>query len=368
MRSLRLRVVAFTLAAVAAIWLGTAFVVWREAAHELAELIDHLPAEAQTEIAAHRDELIAEIAEHVAMPVLLALPLLAVLLAIAVTLALRPLQRLANDIGGRAPDRLDALEVAGAPAEIRPLIVRLNALFAAISRALENERRLTADAAHELRTPLAALKAQAQVARAADDEKQRHHALEQVVVGCDRATRLVEQLLQLARLDAAPATAPQEGVDLQEIAAEVLAGLAEPAVAKGIELTLTEPAGDVAPVRGDPLLLGALVRNLADNAVRYSLPGTPVQVTVKTHDGRITLTVSDRGPGIPDALRTSPGERFRRGRDAVATGSGLGLSIVMRIAALHGAHVTLQPGVDGSGTVATVAFPAAGAGKPASAP
>ncbi len=219
-------------------------------------------------------------------------------------------------------------------------------------RALDNERRFTADAAHELRTPLAALKTQAQVALASVDADERRHALNQILVGCDRATHLVAQLLTLARLDADKAH-PMQTLSLRPIAEEVLAMSAGSAIEQGCELVLGD--GD-ARVRGDALLLQVLLRNLVDNALRHGKPDQ-IEVSITAQRGRALLSVSDNGRGIAADERERVMQRFYRSASADFSGSGLGLSIVRRIAELHGGSVDIKPGVSGTGVLSQLDLP-----------
>lgn len=355
MKSLRLRLVGFILAAVAAVWIGTTLVLWHEIHRELRELLHHLPPDSMEVVAHEQEDLIGEFTDHVVMPMLVALPALAILMLGAVSFALRPLQRIAHEVEARAPDYLAPLETVGAPSEVRPLIDRLNRLFGDIGRAFDNERRLTSDAAHELRTPLAALKTQAQVALAATDAASRDHALRQIVAGCDRATHLVEQLLTLARLDDTR-DAPFVAIDLAQLAAEVLGEAADEAVRHGQNLSLADE-GAACRVRGDRTLLAVLLRNLLRNAIRHAPAGTSIEVAVAAVGGGCMLAVVDDGPGIADDEREAIVQRFRRGSNAQGSGSGLGLSIALRIAELHGATLTLAPRPAGRGLAARVAFP-----------
>ena len=354
MKSLRLRIVGFTLLAVGLVWLATAFIVWNQTHHELDELMSSLPATVRADLEHEHNDLIEEIAEHLAAPLLIAFPLLALLLVLAVTLALRPLRQLADDVAARAPEHLEPLPTHGALSEVRPLIERLNHLFADIGRALENERRFTADAAHELRTPLAALKTQAQVAQGANDTDTQAHALRQIVLGCDRATHLVEQLLTLARLDA-PRQNAFVPVDLYSVASEILSACAGAAVQRGSTLALTGEPG-ICTIQGDPVLLQVLLRNLVDNAIRHTPPGTEISVGIDVSEQHIRLWVHDNGPGITSGEAQNLMQRFHRAADALGEGSGLGLSIVQRIAELHGTVFTLGPRVGIGGTAATLEF------------
>jgi two-component system sensor histidine kinase QseC len=302
-----------------------------------------------------RDEIIEDIAESLLLPLAIALPLLGLFLWLAVTRAVRPLRRLGQDIARRAPDNLSRLDPGDAPAEIAPLVDNLNRLFSRVGDALENERRFTADAAHELRTPLAALKIQAQVARAALDAAERQRALDNVIAGCDRATRLVEQLLTLARLEPTELKTRHVTCDLSAITREVAATIAPFALARGIEIELDAPASVELPGTLD--LLRVLVRNLVDNAVRYSPASGVVSVSLSSSNNQVTLSVLDQGPGVTPEERANLGRRFHRVLGSGESGSGLGLSIVKRIAELHHASITFGAGEAGRGLRVKVSFP-----------
>ena len=301
-----------------------------------------------------RDELIGHIAWRLLIPALFGLPLLGGWVWLATRRGLTPLDAVAKQIATREPSRLQALTPAEAPHEIRPLVDALNGLFVRVEQTLEAERRFTADAAHELRTPLAALGIQAQVALRAQDAAERTHALEQLQVGADRGARLVNQLLTLARLD--PETGLQKHpVLLDRLAEEVCAAHGAMALKKNIHLEL-----DTTPtiVQGDADMLRILLRNLIDNAIQYTPAGGRVSVQVAEN----TLSVTDTGPGIPAHERAMVLRRFYRLAGQDMEGSGLGLSIVARIAELHGAQLELADGGN-SGLLVRVRFaaPAAGA-------
>jgi two-component system sensor histidine kinase QseC len=302
------------------------------------------------ELADARDELTAGIIDNLLKPLLISLPLLALLLWIAVSRGLRPLDRLTAQVEQRAPDNLAPLDTRSVPDEVAPLVERLNRLFARMDSSLQKERRFTADAAHELRTPVAGIKAQVQVARASENIKARVHALDQAIVGCDRATHLIEQLLMLARIDNLSGDI-SESCSLSSIAAGVIAEIAPMALRQDIRLELI---GDELTVDGNPLLLRVLLRNLIDNAVRHTSAGTIVQVHIDEEQGQVS--VNDNGPGIPEAERSRVLERFYRPVDTIASGSGLGLSIVARIAEIHHAVLDISPGDEGVGLSATVRF------------
>lgn len=305
-----------------------------------------------------RDDIARTIVKSMLSPLAIALPLLGILIWLAVAASLASLRRISDEIARRPPDRLTPLDSAGAPAEVAPLVASLNALFERVARSLESERRFTADAAHELRTPLAALKAQAQVARAATDAAQRLHALDQLIAGCDRTTRLVEQLLTLARLEPGIAQPSFVACDLALLAREQLAAIAPYALARGVAVEL-EARDAQAVVRGVPDLLRALVRNLVDNAVRYGPSASTVTVAAGVIAGRAVLSVSDAGPGVDAAERARLGERFFRIPGSAESGSGLGVSIVRRIAEIHGAQIEFDGISGGPGLRVRVSFPIA---------
>lgn len=282
------------------------------------------------------------------LPVVLGLPLLGVLITWSIGRGLRPLNLLSAAVDRRAPEHLAPIDVDDAtPAELRPLVQRLNALLARLADSLERERRLTADATHELRTPIAALKVQAQVARDSASPAERDQALDKVLAGCDRAARLVEQLLDLAHLE--PEHLQHRTVALAPgaIAAEVIAQLTPEALRRGIELELLDDPA--ARISGHPELLRVLLRNLIDNAIRHGAGRRTVTVGVHADGDIVLLDVSDQGPGVPEDLRDQLGQRFRRLGQTDLPGSGLGLSIVRRIAELHGAALCFDSGAGGRG-------------------
>ncbi|HEY4698220.1 MAG TPA: ATP-binding protein [Gallionella sp.] len=300
-----------------------------------------------------REQLARTIARNLLQPVLISLPLLAILLWVAVARGLRPLVKLTREVEQREPDNLAPLDAGAAPREVVPLIERLNRLFIRIAESIQKERRFTADAAHELRTPVAVIRAQAQVAQAASTKEERIHALDNAILGCDRAAHLIEQLLTLSRVDTLDGGVT-EPCQLRSIAAEVIAALAPAALEKGVRLELL--ARDEVVLPGNPALLRVLLRNLLENSVKYTAPGTSVQVSITDEPGGVCLSVSDDGPGIPEQELEKVSERFYRPLGTQASGSGLGLSIVKRIAELHHTSLQIAPGSEGRGLRVTVTF------------
>jgi two-component system sensor histidine kinase QseC len=284
-----------------------------------------------------RGAILRAVLRGVLLPLAFALPLLALAGWWAVRRGLLPLRHLSEALGQRRPEALEPVMLDDLPAEMQPLVMALNSLFGRIERMLESERRFTADAAHELRTPIAAIRAQAQVALGAGaDEVQRRHALQATLAGCDRATRLVEQLLTLARLEAAP-VADASQVELGELVRSVAAELAPAALARHqvLELEVATPCH----VTGSVVLLGVLIRNLIDNALRYTPDGAQVRVAVQSDAGQTVLSVQDSGSGMAEPEMARLGERFYRLPGHEQPGSGLGWSIVKRIATVTDAQV-----------------------------
>lgn len=302
-----------------------------------------------------REAIARRVALNALLPLAAGLPVLAVLIWWSIGRALRPLADLGDQLAARDPLELRpvGLEV---PAETLPLVRRLNELFGRIRRATELERRFTADASHELRKPVAAVRAQAEVARTTPDPATRDAALDQVIVASDRMADLLDQLLTLARLEAGEAVTAPGIVALDQVARSVIADVASSASGQDCDIELD--AGDATRVRGNATLLGILVRNLVVNALRHG--AQPVVVHVAREEGRVTLRVTDAGAGVAPAELDRLGERFFRGGTAGGGGSGLGLSIVRRIAEIHQATVGFSPGPEGRGFEVHVSLPAAG--------
>jgi two-component system, OmpR family, sensor histidine kinase QseC len=297
-----------------------------------------------------REELVGNTVEQLLLPTLLGLPLIGVWVWLAIRHGLGPLDEVARQIATREPEHLDALAPTTAPTEIRPLVESINHLFTRVEKTIESEKRFTADAAHELRTPLAALAAQAQVALRARDADERRHAIDQLIASSRRSARLVDQLLTLAKVDPTEA-APVGTVELDWLAQQVCAINGPLAVENSVTLELDTI---YTTVTGDADMLRILLRNLVDNAIRYTPAGGRVAVSVTER----TLSVIDSGPGIPAEERERVFDRFHRLAGQDKEGSGLGLSIVARIAELHRATVHLADGDGGVGLKISVEFPA----------
>jgi two-component system sensor histidine kinase QseC len=290
-------------------------------------------------------------------PMVVALPLLTLAVWWAVYRGVAPIRRLGRTLAERQALALKPVTLAGAPSERAPMVNALNGLFERIGTLLESERRFTADAAHELRTPIAAIRVQAQVAMGEADEALRRHALQGTLDGCDRATRLVEQLLTLSRLEAA-AVPDMAAVDLRALTRRVVGEAAPKAFSKN--QTLEFEATEACSIPGNQTLLAVLVRNLVDNAVRYSPPSARVKVAVQRKNGRVVLSVEDSGPGLAEADRDRLGERFFRVPGSPESGSGLGWSIARRIAAVHRLDLQVERSAELGGLAVRVTGPASG--------
>ncbi|HEX7439765.1 MAG TPA: ATP-binding protein, partial [Caldimonas sp.] len=250
-----------------------------------------------------------------------------------------PLQRVAADVRERDEQSLQPLPTAQLPDEVAPLVQALNALLQRLGASLDKERAFVADAAHELRSPLTALKLQLQLLRRATDEAGRAAAVAGLAAGIDRAARLVEQLLTLARSEPGAPPVAMESVDLSELAREALVDSHAYALARGSELRLD--AAQPVVIAGERNALSSALRNLVDNALRYSPPGARVELRVWSEHGAALLRVDDSGPGIPSAERARVFDRFYRRAAGGEEGTGLGLAIVRSVAERHGAELTL---------------------------
>jgi two-component system OmpR family sensor kinase len=290
-------------------------------------------------------------------PIAVMMPILMLVVWWVVSGSLQPVARVRSQVASRQADDLSPVSDTGLPDEVRPLVQELNLLFGRVRTAFEAQQNFVADAAHELRTPLAALRLQAQSLDRADTPEARQVAVGRLTAGIDRATRLVEQLLILARQEATAAegtAAKTRPVDLADLARRTAADLASVAAAKGVDLGLQQ--ADPASVDGQPDALQILLRNLVDNAVKYTPGGGTVDISVLSGAGTVAVQVEDSGPGIPPDERERVFDRFYRVAGSEAAGSGLGLAIIKAIAERHGAVLTLGSSERLGGLMATVTF------------
>lgn len=289
---------------------------------------------------ASRARRFAAIAPWLLLPLVVLVVVLGLLIRAAVGRALAPLEQVRAEIGQRGVMSLHALDARGMPDEVAPLVEALNGLLVRLDQALVAQRRFIADAAHELRSPLTAVKLQAQIASRANTENEREAALAQLSGGVDRAAHLIEQLLHMARLEPSARQAAFAPIALDVLIKQVVANFSTQAEARDIDLGVGACAALSLTGQADSLRM--LLGNLVDNALRYTPAGGRVDVELGVDNGNVVISVSDSGPGIPAAERERVFERFYRLAGSETPGSGLGLAIVRQVAVLHGGRVELD--------------------------
>lgn len=305
-----------------------------------------------------RDVLARDLSVSVLMPMLLLIPLLVVIVAWALKRGLAPLDETSRRVSDRDASRLDPLPTRNVPEELLPLVGQINALLARLEGSLGAQRRFLADAAHELRSPVAALALQVQIAERAQNPAARSAAFAELERGVERARRLVQQLLDFARLEPGVPTDPFAPIDLARLAREVVGRYAP--VADSVEVDLGAEAPPSAVVMGSESELRSLIENLVDNALRYAPRESAVTVAVRAQADAVELSVVDAGRGIPAAERERVFERFHRVAGDPTRGSGLGLAIVKAIVERHQGTISLadaQPGEQRPGLVVRIRLP-----------
>jgi signal transduction histidine kinase len=288
---------------------------------------------------ASRERKFAAIAPWLLIPLVVLVLVLGLLIRAAVGRALAPLEQVRAEIGQRGVLSLHALDAGGMPDEVAPLVTALNDLLVRLDQALVAQRRFIADAAHELRSPITAVKLQAQIAGRAATASEREAALTQLSGGVDRAAHLIEQLLDMARLEPSARQTTFTTVALDALIKQVVADFSIQAEARDIDLGVGACAA--LTLSGQAASLRMLLGNLVDNALRYTPAGGRVDVELAADADNVVISVSDSGPGIPEAERERVFERFYRLAGSESPGSGLGLAIVRQVAHLHGGHVEL---------------------------
>jgi two-component system sensor histidine kinase TctE len=292
-------------------------------------------------------------------PQVLLIYLAAVAVWYGVRRGLGPLARLRREIEGRSDRDLSPLPVAHSPREVQPLIHAMNELFGRLANALSAQQRFVADAAHQLRTPVAGIKTQTELALRTGDPAERDLVLRQLHAATVNLSRLIQQLLALARSEPnTPAAHALERIDLNREMRETTSEWVPKALERQIDLGF-EGLAQPLWVQGNAFLLREMLNNLIDNAIRYSPVGGRVTVEVRGEGNTALLRVEDNGPGIPPDERERVFERFYRVLGSASDGCGLGLAIVREIAQSHNATVSLDAGADGRGTVVLVRIPAA---------
>lgn len=283
--------------------------------------------------------------------------LAAALVLLGIRQGLAPLESLRSAVAKRSLNDMQPLQVREVPIEVQPLLQEINSLLGRLQSVLETQKRFTADAAHQLRTPLAGLTAQTDLARTQNNPPQTEHALDQIKEVSTRLNHVVCQLLSLARNEqGAEKSLRMETLNLTELVRETAMGWVSSAVEHGIDLGFEAPSAHLIEITGDASRIKELLDNLLDNAIRYSPRGSQITVSVKPD---CSLCVEDNGPGIPPEERERIFERFHRLLDQESEGSGLGLAIVKEIAEIHGGTVTVTEGAHGRGALFQVRFPGA---------
>lgn len=301
-----------------------------------------------------RSDLAHGAALHIVQPLLVALPVLALLVWLAIGRSLAPLRTLSGAIRTRDANMLEPMGTDDVPMEVQPLVDAIDRLLSQLKHSIARERAFTSDAAHELKTPLAAIKVQAQVALSVQDASTRQLAIERVIQGVDRSARLADQLLLLARLDERDHI-PTTPVDLRELVSNAIVRHAEQARAKQIGISFEAKA--VPSIDAEPLLISILLDNLLDNALKYGREGGHIQLELASDDESVRLAIRDDGRGVDASEISRLTDRFYRGADAPAAGSGLGLSIVARIVSYFNGQLAFAPGIDGRGLTVAASFP-----------
>jgi two-component system sensor histidine kinase TctE len=320
------------------------------------------------ETLARRQDLASDLRTESFVPQLLLLFGAFVLVWYGLAYVIAPMRRLKRAIDKRGSLDLRPIDPTHAPTELMPLIGSVNALLERIEENFETQRRFIADAAHQLRTPLAGVRSQTELALSESDPAALRQALQRLDQASARAIHLANRLLALARAGTVHAPAHVD-IGLAQVARAMAGEMAPRAIERGIDFGLeVDPGAAAAHVRADPLLIGELVSNLVDNAVRYTPPGGAVTLGVRTEaEGRVAVEVCDTGPGIPVQERERVFDPFFRGADAPSGGTGLGLAIVRAIADAHGARIDVADGPEGHGTRIRVSFPATQAASATSA-
>ena len=303
-----------------------------------------------------REAMVQEIMSATIIPQLLMMLLAAALMLYGVKRGLLPLDRLRMAFSQRSHRDLSPVPAADAPQEVQPLLHSMNDLMQRVQQAIDLQQRFIADASHQLRTPLAGLQTQAEMALREADPAAVRNALERIRGSTVRLSHLMHQLLSLARVE--PSSGRELGfepLDLTQLAREVTSEWVTTALAKQIDLGFE--ATGVVMVAGDAILLRELLANLVDNAIQYTPSQGKVTVSASVVADKVLLTVEDNGIGIPEHEREQVFERFHRVSDSNGDGCGLGLAIVREIAQAHGAKIKLDSGVEQHGTKIELAFP-----------
>jgi two-component system sensor histidine kinase QseC len=301
-----------------------------------------------------RNDLIIKISDDLFYMFIILVPALSLIMFVSINQGLRPLQRLASQINRRDADNLGLIAHDNDYTEIVTIKTALNQLLQRLKETVAREKRITSDAAHELRTPLAAIRLHTELAKNAKNRQQQNESLDQVIHGVDRTTHLVEQLLTLARLEPELLAMDFTDVDLTTLIIEESALLSPLAINKDIDISFNE--SHVSPINGNEASLRILIRNLLTNAISYTPPGGNICISLEKQNLQTVLIIEDNGPGIPEKDRERVMERFYRGADHLTPGCGIGLSIVDRVVHIHHGKLQLCQADSGQGLKVIIQF------------
>lgn len=302
-----------------------------------------------------QNELVTKISQRLVMPSLISLPVLAFMIWFGIGRGLSPLLQFAREIKQRNPNHLVAVTTNVLPTEIQPLANALNDLLTRLADALEKERRFTDDAAHELRTPLAALKTQAQVALRSTDDKEKQHAIENIITGVDRSTHIVQQLLALARLNPDNTKIATTTVNIYNFTADIIAQHADEAINKKIEISL-DGNTDI-KIQTEPTVLSMLITNILDNAVKYTPDNGSININIQKEKNNFVVNIVDTGSGISQELQQRVFDRFYRIPGHKVSGCGLGLAIAQQCVQILSGTIELSNNSP-NGLIVKVTLPA----------
>lgn len=304
-----------------------------------------------------RNEMAFQAAKSILLPIFLAVPVMGLIVWLFVGRGFSLIRETAEAISRRSPTSMKPLSTKEMPVEMAPLVSALNNLLERLSESIKTQKRFASDAAHELRTPLTAITLQAQLAERAKTDEARQKAFARLKDGIKRATRMVTQLLTMARLDPDNTERPTMPVDLHQLALSVADELSIVAGQKDINISAPDLGPSIVVANEDALRL--VITNLCDNAIRYTPEGGRIEIRTSVKDGIAVIQVADNGPGVPESERARIFERFYRAEGTqTIPGTGLGLAIVRRVSELHGGKPSIGEGLDGKGASFSITFPA----------
>lgn len=358
--SLRSRLLFWILGSISVIWVATSIFVWLDARSEIEELVEKIASNRMTHdrLAHEKEEILAGLLWGLIWPLVIGFPVLTIVVSAIIYWANKSLINLGIAISSRNANSLDAINVENLPNEVQFVLDELNTLLKRLDLVLQQEKRFTADAAHELRTPLAAIRAQAEVFK--QTKSLDSQSIDNMLESCDRSSRVIEQLLSLTRLEHAAFDDSRKKVSISELVRLALANAYEYAQEKGQHIEFN--GDDALNVFVNPDLIGILLRNLFDNAIRYTPNACNIRASVAKEGAFIALVVEDGGPGLSEEAHSALGGRFQRFGAKESSGTGLGWSIIRQIAQIEGLNLSTGTSPDLGGLRVSVRFSLEGAG------